>query len=254
MYELRYLCKHLVTIDLKNKYRRSKLGMLWTFFYPLCLSCIMGVVFSVALKVDILTYMPYVLSGIIFWDVVTYSFSGGGYSIIYMESFVRQCNHPKTLYTLKSSIVTMINFSISFLSLLIWTVIGNYKVVPFALLFFPLIFIIYLLFSWGATTIAGYTCVKYRDYPMMIPLILQIVWYISPVFLKEEFFMTNEYIYLWFRINPITHMLNLIRKPFLYGVSPSGNDFIVSMIFVLLIDLWAYFVNKKNERNIIFYL
>ena len=254
LYELRFFIWHMVKIDLKNKFRRSKLGILWTFVSPLCLSAIMGTVFAVAFHYEILDYMPYVLSGILFWDLVMSSFSAGGYSIISHDSYIRQCSHPITMYTLKNSLVYIITFLIACLSLVLWVILRHPVNVLIWLLAMPGTLIIYFLLAWGGTTIAGYTCVQYRDYPMMAPLILQVVWYLSPIFFQKSLFETNELLYAWFKINPVTHMLELLRSPLLEGRMPSLSNYLVSFAFALVIDLLAVRINRKKERNVIFYL
>ena len=254
MYEMRYLISHLVRLDLKNKYRRSKLGILWTIIYPLSLSIIKGIDFAVAFKYEISGYMPYVLSGILFWDLVSASFSGGAYSILGNDCFIRQCNHPLTMYTLKSSLVSMINFIIALVSLAVWVIAQNPLNIGIGILSLPLTLIIYFIFVWAGTTIAGYTCVKYRDYPMMIPLVLQVIWYVSPVFFQEELFMSHKIIYKWFLWNPVTHMLNLLRAPFLSGNFPKIEDYFISICFVVALGFWAYIINKNNKKDLIFYL
>ena len=110
MYEMRFFIWHLVKLDLRNKFRRSKLGMLWTFVSPLCLTMIMAVVFSTVFKADIKTYAPYILSGILVWDILGSSFQAGSYAIIANQFYIRQCNHPYSLYTLKSSLVYIVTF------------------------------------------------------------------------------------------------------------------------------------------------
>lgn len=254
LYDLRYFIAHLVRLDLKNKYRRSKLGILWSIVYPLALSIIMGIVFAVAFNYELKDYMPYVLSGILFWDLVSAAFSGGAYSLLGNDSFIRQCNHPLTMYTLKSSLVTIINFAIAMLSLAVWVLLYNPTNMIIGIISLPITLLIFFIFVWAGTTIAGFTCVRYRDYPMMIPLALQVIWYISPVFFQESLFKSNEIIYTWFRWNPVTRMLNLLREPFLYGKIPSMEDYVISIAMSFLIAYWAYSINKKNAKDLIFYL
>lgn len=254
LYKLRYFIIHLVKIDLKNKFRRSKLGLIWTFLSPLLLTLIMASVFSVAFHSDIATYAPYILTGILFWDVVSSAFQAGGYSIIGNDCFIRQCDHPITMYTLKSAIVYIITFCIAIISLLCWLVFVNPMGILTGMLWLLPAVVIYFLIAWAGTTIAGYTCAKYRDYPMMVPLIMQVFWYLSPVFFQEEQFQSNEVLYAWFNINPITHLLNLIRKPFLNCACPSGEDFLISLAFAALLVFFAVRVNRKVGRSVIFYL
>ena len=254
MYEMRFFIWHLVKLDLRNKFRRSKLGMLWTFVSPLCLTMIMAVVFSTVFKADIKTYAPYILSGILVWDILGSSFQAGSYAIIANQFYIRQCNHPYSLYTLKSSLVYIVTFLIAMVSLLIWLVFINPIGILYGLLFIIPALLFYFPISWAGTTIAAYTAVKYRDYPMMIPLIMQALWYISPVFFQEAMFQSNPILYKWFLYNPISCLLNLIRAPFLYNSAPSLKDFAISFAFAVLMGLWAYRIAKKNGKETIFYL
>lgn len=254
MYKLRFFWMHLTGLELKNKFRRSKLGFLWTFVSPLCLSGIMGAVFATVFHLEIVGYVPYVLSGMLFWDLVSASFNAGGYTIIGNESFIRQCNHPLTLYTFKSALVYVITFLIALISLALWIAVSAPLNILLGLLTLPLTLLIYFAFSWAATTIAGYTCAQYRDYPMMTPLVLQVVWYVSPIFFQKEMFESNPGLFTWFQINPITHMLNLLREPLLYGRWPSPGDYAICFAFVLSFIFWAVWLNRKKEKDIIFYL
>lgn len=254
IYDARYFLWHLVKLDLENKFRRSKLGILWTIANPLLLSILMGVVFGVAFKNNIVTYMPYILSGILFWDIFSSGFGAGGMAIIGNDAFIRQCNYPMTLYTLKSALVYTITFLIAIFALVPWIIFIYPQNLLLGAATLPFTVIIYFLMAWGATTIAAYTCVQYRDYPMMINLVLQAVWYVSPVFFDEGMFRGHRVLTTWFNANPITHLLNLIRAPFLKGILPTLDDYLISLAFVFVLAIWAYYINRKKERNVIFYL
>lgn len=254
LYEMRYFIWHLVKLDLRNKFRRSKLGMMWTFISPLCLTMIMAVVFATVFKQDIATYAPYILSGILVWDILGSSFQAGSYAIISNQFYIRQCNHPYSLYTLKSSLVYLVTFLIAMISLLLWLVFVNPLGILYGALFIIPALLIYFPISWAGTTIAAYTAAKYRDYPMMIPLIMQALWYVSPVFFQESMFESNPILYKWFLYNPISCILNLIRAPFLYNRAPALMDYGISILFAVVLGLWAYRIAHKNGKEVIFYL
>lgn len=254
VYESRYFWTHLARIELKNKFRRSKLGILWTFVSPLCLTAIMSVVFATVFHTDLASYAPYVLSGIICWDVFSGAFVGGSYVIIANDAYIRQFNHPITIYTLKSAIVISISFLISLIALVVWMIFLKPINLLVGLFSLPLTLTLFFLLAWSGTTIAAFTCTKYRDYPQMAPLILQVLWYLSPVFFQEQMFTTSSILYKWFNVNPITHILRLVRNPFLYGIMPTLADYLISTAFVLLIALFAIRINKKFARDLIFYI
>lgn len=254
VYDARYFWSHLARIELKNKFRRSKLGILWTFISPLCLTAIMSVVFSTAFNTDIASYAPYILSGILCWDVFIGSFVGGSYVIVANDAYIRQFNHPVTIYSLKTAIVITVSFTISLIALVLWTVFTAPFNLLAALFSLPTTLVYFFIFAWGGVTISSFICTKYRDYPQMAPLIMQTLWYISPVFFQEEMFASNPILHTWFNINPVTHMLLLIRRPFLYGELPSPVNYLVAALLVGAVALVATQVNKKMARDIIFYI
>ena len=224
LYDARYFWMHLARIELKNKFRRSKLGILWIFVSPLCLTAIMSVVFATAFHVDIASYAPYILSGILCWEVFSGGFIGGSYGFISNDAYIRQFNHPVTIYTLKSAIVITISFLISLIALAVWILFLS----PFHLL------------------LAVFT--------LPTTLILQTLWYVSPVFFQKEMFDNSEILSAWFHLNPITHVLQLIRAPFLEGRLPGIFDYLMSFALVGIIALFAVYMNRKSARDIIFYI
>jgi len=68
IYEARYFWFHLSKMDLKNKFRRSKLGILWVSATPLGLMLIVTLIFGTVFNEDVATYAPYVLSGLLFLE------------------------------------------------------------------------------------------------------------------------------------------------------------------------------------------
>lgn len=244
----------MAKIELKNKFRRSKLGILWVFINPLCLTAIMSVVFAVAFNQSILSYAPYILSGLLVWDVFIQSFIGASGVIISNDPFIRQFNHPITIYSLKSAIVITTSFLLSMISMFIWGVFSNPAYLPLGLFTMPVTTVVMFAISWSAVTISSYTCTKYRDYPQMMTLIMQALWYVSPVFLQENMFRGNRYLSLWFSINPITHVLNLVRKPFMDGVFPNLSDYSESLLLAALLISLAVKINHDNENDIIFFI
>ncbi|MGG4144503.1 ABC transporter permease [Paenibacillus algorifonticola] len=254
IYRTRYFWSHLVRAELKNKFRRSKLGILWTFMNPLLLTLLMSTVFGTVFNMSIVDYAPYVLSGIIVWELISGSFIGGGHSIMTGEQYIRQFNHPILIYTLKTALVFTITFVIAMISLLVWILFINPQNIILGIITLPLTTLLYFFMSWAITTIAGFTNIKYRDYPQVIALIIQAVWYVSPVFFKKEMFSSSPALETFMDINPITHILALIREPFLYGSMPSMIDYAYTLGAILILGSLAIWINARNQSKVIFYL
>ena len=254
LYDSRYFWSHLARIELKNKFRRSKLGILWTFVSPLCLTMIMSVVFATAFHQDIATYAPYILSGILGWELITSSFSAGSYVILANASYIRQFNHPLSIYSLKSALVYTITFGIALMSLILWMLFIHPLNILLGILTLPLTLVIYFAIAWSGTTISSLFGTKYGDYPQLVPLILQTLWYVSPVFLQKSLFESMEILRIWFNINPITHFLELVRAPFLYGQLPTLENYLFSIGLAAVLAVFAVYLTKKSGKDIIFYI
>jgi ABC-2 type transport system permease protein len=58
----------LVVRDLRVRYKRSTLGLVWTMLQPLLTMSVMVVVFSTVFRFDVPNYPVYCLAGILFWN------------------------------------------------------------------------------------------------------------------------------------------------------------------------------------------
>ncbi|MCQ4726144.1 ABC transporter permease [Anaerotignum faecicola] len=254
MYKARYFLVHLVRWDVKFKFRRSVLGLLWTILQPLLLTAIIAFVFSYIFKQDIKTYAPYILSGILVWDIISAAVIGNGGSFMQAESYIKQFSHPIIIYPIRAALVSIINFVIASLGLIIWTVFVYPQNIVIAVVSIPLTSIIYFVAAWSISIISSHLYVRYRDYPYVMSLVMQFLWYLSPVFFKEEMFLSNDLLHTFFLVNPITHFLLLIREPFLNGYFANAESYVYCAGVSLLLLIAAWSVNKKYEKSVIYYL
>lgn len=254
LFRYRYFWAYLARCDLIARFRRSKLGMLWIMLSPLLLTIIMAVVFGTVFRQNILDYAPYILSGMITWEFISTSVVGNGMAFISCEAYIRQVNHPVSIYTLKATVVAIVNFMIAMIGLAIWSLFIHPMNTLMGIMTLPLTVVLLFFTGWAASTVAAYTNAKFRDYPQIMLLAMQVLWYFSPVFFQESMFTGNIILNAVFHYNPITHILYLVRKPFLYGRMPNVVDYGYTLLLLVLCALLAYQVNKRNEKDIIFYL
>ena len=254
IYQARFFLIHLVKSDMKNRFRRSKIGILWTVLQPLLLTLILSSVFSVVFKQEMRTYAPYILSGTLAWDMIHGAFVANSSSFATAEAYIRQYAHPIAIYPLRAALVSMYTFALALTGLIVWGGILYPEHLLLTFFSLPCTFLIYFLFSWTVTTISSHVCVRYRDYPFVMILLMQFIWYLSPIFFREEMFESNDILHSIFVFNPITQMLNLIRAPLLYGslAEPFTYVFVTIMIIALLLLAWR--VNRKLEKTVIYYL
>ena len=253
IYQARFFLVHLVRWDMKYKFRRSKLGLLWTILQPLLLTLIMSTVFSFVFKLEMKTYAPYILSGMLAWDVIHGSFVANSMSFCAAETYIRQYAHPLAIYPLRTAAVSICSFLIALIGLLVWGGLLYPRNLPLFLFSLPFTVILYFMLAWSVSTISSHICVRYRDYPYVMTLVMQFMWYLSPVFFREEMFQGNELLFRAFLMNPITQVLKLLRRPLLYGelAGPLTYLYVLGMCVFLCAIAWRI---SKGEKTVIYYL
>lgn len=254
IFRARYFIRQLVRWDLVYRFRRSKMGLLWVIMIPFCTTMIIALIFGTVLKIPVKDYSLYVFSGFIVWDLILSSVIGASHSFLKAESYIKQFSHPLAIYPLREACVNIIVFMITLVALVIWVALLSPKNLFIGFFSLPLTLIILFLLSFCTSIITSHVHIRFRDYPYVFGILMNLLWYFSPVFFKEGMFSGNKYVHAIFLYNPITQVLSLVREPFLYGKLPSLTNYIYSLSLIALLALIATYVSKRYERNVIFYL
>jgi len=249
----RYFWTHLALSDLRTKFRRSKLGIVWALLIPLFLTLLLSFVMGGIFRHPIGTYAPYVFSGIIMWNFIVDSSVGGCTALINAEGYMKQFNHPTAIYSLRNVLFNFILFCLGLIGLILWIAIWKISNLNLSLFSFLITFPIYFMLAWSISICTAFLNVKFRDFSQMIILIFQALWYGSPVFISQDIFIKAHLEYLVY-YNPIAHLLNLLRQPMLYGQFPHLVDYYYSIGVTLVFMVLAFIYITRNEKQIIFAL
>jgi lipopolysaccharide transport system permease protein len=253
MWAARYFWIHLAVSDLRSRWRRSLIGVLWSVLQPLGLTLLLAVVFSKLFHVDIITYAPYIFSGIITWDYISSSLTGGSLAFVQADAYIKQCKHPLLIYTLRIVLGNMAVLMLASTTLWVWSALVLPQNVNWSWIaifsFFPLI----LLMIWPLASLLAYLGVRFRDIPYAMGLILQACWFISPVYFEATMFRKGGLNGL-VDYNPIYHLLQIIRAPILSGVWPTLSDYLFCLGTALVCFIGVMIIGRKVESKVIFYL
>lgn len=253
IWKSRYFWIELVKADLRIKYRRSTLGMVWTLLHPLLLTCLLGVVFGAIFKSPFANFAPFVYSGLITWDFIISAVTTGTNCIINAEAYIRQFKHPLAIYTLKQALVVLINYLVAGVGLLLWCWVMYPANILISILALPISIVFLFLIAWPLTTFSGFINTKFRDFQQLIIIVLQALWFVSPVYFEPKIFIQAGLPGL-VEYNPVTHILNLIRKPLIDGVFPSVVDYGYVLVVILVITAFSIIKIINEENDMIFYL
>lgn len=249
--QYRFLIKQLVARDFKVKYKRSFLGMLWSFLNPLLTMSVQYMVFSTVFKADIEYYPVYLLSGIVLFNFFQESTNQALYSIVGNANLITKVYVPKYIYPITKVLSSTVNLIIALLPLLIMIIVTG---VPIKISYILLLYILVILFvfSVGIGFILSAAMVFFRDI-QFIWSVLSLLWmYATPIFYPESIFPEQFLIAL--KINPLYYFIKFARIALLEGISPEPVLYVQCAGYAILSLVIGIVVFKKSQDRFILYI
>ena len=246
-----FLIKQLVSRDFKTKYKRSALGMAWSFLNPLLTMSVQYIVFSMLFKSDIPNYPVYLLSGIVFMNFFNEAVSMGMTSITGNASLIKKVYMPKYIYPVSRILSSLVNFALAILPLFLVMIFTGTSFRPSLLL---LVFDILCLL--GFVTGMGLlltTAMTFFQDTQFLWGVASLMWmYLTPVFYPESIIPAK--LLTLYHMNPMYQYITFARICIIDGVSPEPMAYlwcIVSSLVVLALGVVTF---KKNQDKFVLYL
>lgn len=222
--------------EIKIRYKQTILGVAWAILQPAALTIIFTVVFGIFLKVDSqdVPYPIFAYSALLPWTFFTTAVSFGALSVVNNGNLVTKVYFPREILPFSAVFAAFFDFimgSVIFLAMLIF-----YRI-PIGINLFLLIIPIFsiLLFTSGISLLLSALNVLFRDIRFLVPLILQIWLYATPVIYSLNQ-VPQKYKFLML-LNPMTSLIESFRN---FSIRQGSVD--VSMIFLSVVISFSTFV------------
>lgn len=246
--KFRPLLSELVARDVKIKYRRSVLGVLWTLLNPLCMMVILSVVFSNIFKFDVENFPLYVLSGQVIFNFYDDATTSSMSSIISNAALLKKIYVPKYLFVLARVFSSFINLMASFTALLLVMVAVRIELHwTLALSFIPLLLVV--VFSLGVGMLLAALTVRFRDIMHLYSVFTTGLMYLTPVIYPMS--MLPSGIKTVVLLNPLTNYVTMFRDLALNSTLPSVGSMIVGIAECLAAMAFGLYVFYKNQDEFI---
>ena len=246
-----FLIKQLVSRDFKTKYKRSVLGMAWSFLNPLLTMSVQYIVFSTLFKSDIPNYPVYLLSGIVFMNFFNEAVSMGMTSITGNASLIKKVYMPKYIYPVSRILSSLVNFALAILPLFLVMIFTGTSFRPSLLL---LVFDILCLlgFVTGMGLLLTTAMTFFQDTQFLWGVVSLMWMYLTPVFYPESIIPAK--LLTLYHMNPMYQYITFARICIIDGVSPEPMAYlwcILSSLVVLALGIMTF---KKNQDKFVLYL
>ena len=246
----KYLLSELVKRDIKIKYRRSVIGIFWSFLNPLLTMIVLTVIFSTIFSMNIPNFPVYLLTGMIIFELFNKGSSGAMRSIRNNASIIKKVYVPKYMYSLGVALSELINFMLALIVLFLVMVYTGAPFTPYILTAIVPIFLL-LIFTIGVGLILATVTVFFRDIEHLYGVFLTLLMYGCAIFYPVE--IIPESVRFLFFYNPIFVYISMCRDSFLYGRMFDMNMLlfgIVSAVIALVLGIVLFY--KYQDRFILY--
>ena len=236
--------------DISVRYKQTIIGIFWAVLRPILTMVVFTLVFGKIAKLPSEGDAPYaimVYAAMLPWQFFATSVQESSNSLITNTPLISKVYFPRMIIPISSIITSFVDFIISFVILLV--LMAYYRFPPtWNLLFLPGFLLIAFLTALGIGLYITSLNVKFRDFRYVIPFIVQLGLYVSPVGFSSS--VIPEQYRLWYSLNPMVGVIDGFRWTILGGQSQLfWPGFFLSfgiMLFFLFIGVSTF---RKMERT-----
>jgi len=238
--------------DISVRYKQTVVGVLWAVIQPLLLTMIFTFVFSKLAKMpsEGVPYALWVFAATLPWQFFAVSLASASQSLVANANLVSKVYFPRMIVPAGAVVTAMMDFLITFglfLLMMAW-----YHVWPtwrFAAL--PFLMLMAFVAALGPGLLITALNVKYRDFRYIIPFIIQLGIYISPVGWSSTMVQEKFPKWTWlYSLNPMVGVIDGFRWALLGGKGGiSLPTFAVSAAVTGILVVLGVWYFRKTERT-----
>ena len=234
--------------DIRQRYRRSVLGPFWITISMGIFILLLGVIYSRLFHTEIETYLPYLAVGFIVWGFLSASVNDSCVAFT-GTALIKQIKLPYSVYVLR---VVWRNFIIFLHTIVIFIPMAIiFKIAPnlSMLLAIPGLILVTANLIW-LTTVVAILSTRYRDIQPIINTAIQLGMFATPIMWRIDSLGDARIVA---DINPVYHLIEVTRAPFL-GQVPPLESWLVATGLTVIGSCLAVGLMVRASRRIVFWV
>ncbi|WP_251150467.1 ABC transporter permease [Cellulosimicrobium sp. Marseille-Q4280] len=248
LWAAREVAVRLALRDVIVRYRQTIFGVTWVIIQPLVSAGIFTIVFGeiAGLSTGAIPTFLFTLAGMLAWNLFNGSLGRAAGSMVGNQSLVQKVFFPRLLVPISSLASVVLDFLVALVLAVVLLFV--YGINPgWAVLLLPVWVLLILMIGTGIGLAAAAYMVKYRDVGYVLPWLVQILLYASPV--AYALSSVPEDLRWLFDINPVTWFLETFRWSLLGTDLPPTWQVVALFVAAPMILLAGTLVFQKNERE-----
>lgn len=248
LWRYRGLLYFLAWRDVVVRYKQTVLGVAWALIRPLVGLVVFTLVFGLVARLPSggVPYPVLVLAGLLPWLLFAGSLTDASNSLVANSNLVSKVYFPRLLAPASALTVSLVDFLIS--SVLLAGLLLAYRIAPgVRILALPIFLLLALVTALGAGLWLAALHVRYRDVRHIVPFLVQIGLYISPVGFSSSVVPAR-----WqtlYALNPMVGVIDGFRWSLGIGGSPSWTQAGLSSIVATILAVSGIWYFRLTERT-----
>jgi len=233
--------------DVKIKYKQTFLGFLWAILQPLMMMTIFTLFFGRALNIPSqnLPYPVYVFSGLLIWNLFSSGLTSASNSMVNNALIIKKIYFPRLIIPVSSILVALFDFFMAFI-LFIGILLFYQQPVDWSFIFlWPLSLVLAMVATLGLGSWLAALNVKYRDFRYVIPFLVQVLFFLTPVIYPVSM-LNNPVLKYALACSPMYAAVELFRLP-LTGMPVETSYLALSLSSGLILLIVGIYYFKETE-------
>jgi ABC-2 type transport system permease protein len=253
------LFRTLTMTDFKLKFYGSVLGYVWQLVRPLMLFGVLYYVFTHFLKFggNVKHYPAVLLTGIVIYSFFAEAVSTSVDSVVRNEPLVRKVEFPRMVIPAAAVATAFLNLLLNLVAVLIFIVFLQHVDPHWQWLEFPIVLLFAVILASGIAMLVSSLFVRYRDIKPITDVVLQILFYATPIFYAIEAVKPASLRHAVMTFNPLAPIVQgarhaLIDPTALTAAQAAGGTLhlLASMGLILGIFVLGFWVFNREAPRI----
>ena len=238
LWQYRELFRVLAWRDVAVRYKQTVIGAAWALIRPFLTMIVFTVIFGKLANLPSAGTAPYaimVFAGMLPWTFFSSALSNSSNSLVSNAHLIGKVYFPRLIVPMAAVGVALVDFTINFVMmalLMVW-----YRFLPgWQIVLLPGFVVLALLAGLGPGLWLTALNVKYRDIRYVIPFLVQLGLYVSPVGYSSD--IIPQQWRLLYSLNPVVGVIDGFRWCILGGQSQLYLPGFLVSIVVTIFFLW----------------
>lgn len=242
-----FVIKELTAREIKRKYARSSLGIIWSVLNPLLMMIVMSLIFSTMFRRSIENFPIYYLTGSIFWELFNVATNSSMSALVDNKMLLIKAKLPKHTFILSRIYTSLVNFGYTCIAYVLMLIVFKIKL-SWAMLLFPVDVIFALIFSMGIGYMLSVMYVFFADVKYLYSVVLRILMYLSAIFYPIT--RLPEAMQNFISYNPLYIIIYFARTCVMDGNVPEPVEWIKLISWSIISFVVGMTVFKAKENKV----